>query len=295
MTIENPASSRKRGPQIIRLLNTHGPLNTAAIQSLLEPRIDRRRLNDAISRLVRRGIVVRRFQGLFQQSHDQYYQLSARNEHQAEIGDVIGVDPNIFRMPRVRNQDLFHSIGCAHLAESLAKAFPDGEVIREFHILEHPAGKKAHLTSLEGEKQLLPDMILSLPEDEKHRELNIAFEFERSKKATIRLGQKMHRYAAWTRIHGVVWMCEDNGIQRDLCRAWLRQEEKGFLRLSKLFDYFQLFTTNPKIFHADDWMFNARGIPTKLSHWIDILGRKDLLPLDDKHFQLTSEEPACPG
>lgn len=295
MKSEIPISAAKRGPQIIKLLNTHGPLNAAAIQGLIDPPIERRRLNDALARLARRGIVVRRFQNLFQQTHDQYYQLSARKELQAEIGDVIGMDPNIFRIPRVRNQDLFHSIGCAHLAESLAKAFPVAEVVREFHIQEHPAGKSTHLSSLEGEKQLLPDMLLSFPEDEKLQEVNIAFEFERSKKAPLRLGQKMYRYAAWTRVHGVVWMCEDQSIQRDLRKSWLRQERDRLLSVRNRFDHFHLFTTNPKVFRSDDWMFNAKGEPIKLEQWIDVLRTKGLIPLKDEHFRATSQAPAHPG
>jgi hypothetical protein len=284
-----------KGPRVCRLKPLCGPLNAAAIEALLDPPIARRRLNDALSRLIQRGIVVKRFQNLFQTSHDQYYQLSARKECQAEIGDVIGMDPNIFRIPRVRNQDLYHSIGCAHLAESLRKNFPMAEVVREFHLLEHPVGKTTHLSSLEGENQILPDMLLTFPEDEEHREVNIAFEFERSKKAMQRLGRKMYRYASWTRVHGVVWMCEESTIQRDLCKSWNRQKER-VPSLSRIrFDHFHLFTTNPKVFHSEDRMFNAKGDAIRLSHWIDVNRSKLNHPVTDEHFRATSEAPAHLG
>lgn len=288
-------SAYSRGPQIIKLLNENGPLTASAIEKLIEPPMSRRRTNDALLRLVDRGIVVRRFHGLPINAHSQFYQLSARREYQNEIGDILGRAPNLFREPKVRNQELQHSIACAYLAKSLKQNFPNAEVVREFHLLDHRLNREALLQNAKTENPLIPDMILSIPKDEIRHEVNIAIELERSKKSPARLAEKLRRYAKATRIDGVLWMCEDKYIRDSLMRIWSKQERNKFMLISNYFEHFAVFSLEQKIHYPDDSVSNLGGAPIKLNHWINILGITSEWHRNDHAFQSSSLRPANSG
>ena len=46
-----------RGVQILRLLSEHGPLSVRGLETILKPRIQRRRLRAALTRLRDRGVI----------------------------------------------------------------------------------------------------------------------------------------------------------------------------------------------------------------------------------------------
>jgi hypothetical protein len=65
----------ERGKQILRTLAEHGPLSRRALDEILYPKIDVRRLQDSLRRLYERGLIMKKYDRIFHNAAV-YYQIA---------------------------------------------------------------------------------------------------------------------------------------------------------------------------------------------------------------------------
>lgn len=282
------ASAYSRGPQILGLLYEHGPLTNWGIRELIKPDMDARRVRDAMARLLERGLVLRRFEAL-PKNMSYFYQISAREEHRKEIAELIGVEESKLKDLRVRDQELYHSMDCAVWVESLKRMFPEGKVIRDFRLHSNPRWKEILLMDFD-DFELKPDILLHLPKTAESPEVNIAFEIERSRKSPKRIERKLRKFAMATRIDGLIYATNDEGIQDLVRKIWLTKNSSDRLRIGHYDQNFLMFASNkPYWMNHDLFMFTAAQSARALGPWMSVLRKYERNDRRDKYFEPSAE------
>jgi hypothetical protein len=223
-----------------------------------------------MNRLLERGLVVRRFEAL-PKNMSYFYQISAREENRKKISQLIGVDESKLRDLRVRDQELFHSQDCARWAERLKEAFPEARVLRDYHL--HTNAHAMEILLMDHDDfELKPDILLMFPKTPETPETNVAFEIERCRKSPKRIERKLRKFAMATRIDGLIYACNDEGIQESVQKVWLARDRQEELRVGHYHEHFLMFTRNtPYIDIGSNFMFSAYKNPAWLGSWIQAL------------------------
>lgn len=286
-----PAAYSRR-LQIIKLLYQHGPLTAAAIQNLIQPAMQRRRVNDALMRLTDSGIVSKRFHGMPLHGSGQFYQLSSKEKFRCELADYVGVARNSFRAPMIRNQELYHSLTCAYVAESLGRIFPDAEVIRDLRLREHHIAEDILLMDPKDLETVLPDIILCFYDEKDKEEIFVAVEIELSRKSHKRIRDKLRAYSLGTKIDGMIWLCGEEVSAETIKRIWRSMKKEIISQSYGYRDFFTLFLEGHKPLFPDERMATATGWSCKLNDWIHVLRANETSKRTDELFQTTGLPPA---
>jgi len=85
-----------RGRQILKILSVDGPLSVRALNAIIEPKMPRRRLCDALKRLYDNGLTTKRRMNIFGDAAA-FYQTSLRGRKLA--AKVLNVHPESLLQP----------------------------------------------------------------------------------------------------------------------------------------------------------------------------------------------------
>lgn len=286
-----PAAYSRR-LQIIKLLYENGPLTAAAIQNLIQPAMQRRRVNDALMRLTDSCIITKRFHGMPLHGSGQFYQLSSKEKFRYELANCVDIAPNSFRPPLIRNQELYHSLTCAYVAESLRRIFPEAEVVRDLRLREHPIAEDILLMDPKNLETPLPDIMLCFYDSKEMNEVFIAVEVELSRKSHARIRDKLQAYTLGTEIDGMIWLCGEVVSMESIMRIWRSMKNETVRRANGYRDFFALFLEGHKPLFPEERMATAKGWSCKLNDWIHILRNHEPSTRTDTLFQTKGLPPA---
>ena len=280
----------ERAKQIIQLLIAHGPLSFRALQRLIEPYINKRRLLDALKRLQRRGFVNRRFERLFS-GRGILYNLVQYDEALAELSEFMGLPVSKLKQPHFRYKELLHSECCALWVDAFQRLFPEVEVIRDFEFKDSPKAEQIMLVSAD-ELDLHPDLLLVFPKKGDQKEIALAVEIERSFKSVKRLRQKLRKYANGTHIDGLIYLCDSRYIANSISKVYETKPLQTSKRVGHYSENFLLFGDADSI-HTKSFleMCNSRLKTVFLPSWITYLRDTRLNSRRDSKFDLST--PRC--
>lgn len=240
------AVAHSRAPQILFLLYEYGPLSVNGLQTIIRPRITKRRLQECLLRLYQKGLVIRRFEA--SPFSRQYYELSQADETRQRVNELTGIPLDRLLQPYFRSQELLHNEECAFWARYLKDVFPEADVVRDFRLKEYPDICDKLLIDQEN-AELLPDIVLFFPETFNSHSVAIAFEIELSRKSNARLYRKFKKYMNATRADGVVYLCHKNTLAETLRSLLINSKEIERRYINHYPHMFLLF--GDRTFHAE--------------------------------------------
>ena len=283
--MKTPNEPHGRGPQILETLANNGPLSVRGLSVLLEPVIKRRQLQRALFRLFKRRLIEKQYSNQFR-GVAVYYRTTQEKKYWPEIALMIDRKPNsLFQLP-FRPVEYIHSETCSVWAYHFEKLFKDGIAIRDFQI-QYSGIAKELVLAIDDHPELLPDILFVLPTEDGSRLVSIAIEIERYVKSDERTLMKLKKFAAGSRLDGVIWLCDGNGIAsrlRDLYNARVIE------RANRVNNY----GNNFMLFHADLFNYSKPEVLIKnaaceyvdIRSWINKLSTTPLIKRHDRDFDV---------
>lgn len=161
----------KRRAQIIVLIHSYGILSSSALQRLLKPKIDKRRLRVALDRMQKRKLIYKRAFGPFGKGMH-YYQLHPSERSQPVIAASLKASNAELGRPQARFEDPMQCQVVAIWAERIKHDLPAAHVVPRVHFRNDPIANAI----LPAEKMRLvhqPEILVSIKDSETARPLNI--------------------------------------------------------------------------------------------------------------------------
>ena len=228
-----------RGPQILSVLAKHGPLSARGLTAILIPVIQRKKLNEVLGRLLRRRLIIKLQARLFGDGGI-FYQINQNPKVWGEISLVTGLAPKSLFQPQFRSVELLHSESCAVWAVAFERLNPLSILLRDFSLRNSQMARQI-LLEIDNDIELIPDLlIVQLSEDGKTL-VSVAVEIERYMKTDMRTLIKLKRFAAGSRLDGVIWLCDNDGIAERLKRLYNTRVKDRAHRISNYGSNFMLF------------------------------------------------------
>ena len=259
-----------RGPQILKLLVKHGPLSHRALSQLVEPKINRVRLNEVLQRLLKRKFIVKRYDRVFRGA-GVFYQINQNEKYWPQVSKKIDCSPSSLLQIQFRPIECHHSEACAIWAETFESIFENICVLRDFEIPSSPLAMRL-LIQLEDEREMLPDLLLFIPNDSCEQIITVAVEIERYMKTDARTILKLKKFASESLLDGVIYLCDNDGISSRLSRLYNSKVQSGANRINNYGNHFMLFKSN---LYADNInslkVLNASGEEIELHSWMRCL------------------------
>jgi hypothetical protein len=211
-----------RAKQILGLLKEHGPLPTSALQLIMTPSIQPRKLRLAISRLVKNKMVVLR-NVRFTGAVLRYYQIDQSLKSCLLTSKLLGCDEADLLQPYFRHREYLHNDGLSLLATKLKALYPEAEVIRDFKIHQHDEALRIIQHKI-NQDYLIPDLLIRIKNQASTKDVWIAIELEKSRKDDRRLIHKLRKYAAKTHVDGVIYFCDSKCIENAISKTPICQD-----------------------------------------------------------------------
>ncbi len=265
------ASTRgTRGPAILNLLWQHGPLTHEALLYMLEPPIKKRRLQMATERLMRNGLIHKRYSSLHK-NMGQVIELNQTQVARVVLADKLRTSPEQLILDHFRSQELLHSIECAIWTEFLKRLLPEAEVVRDFQY-----GKLKWIESVlrlkAEEADAIPDILVRHPSKYSKGSTYIAVEIERSRKTDDRLIRKLRRITHPSRVDGILYVCENNFVESAVRRIYLNEALPRARFIRHYGNHYLVFArVNPERELKDVGVFNAEQNHLSLKNWVNFL------------------------
>ncbi len=201
---------------------------------------------DSLSRLVAKGLVAKRSETVLG-GRSTYYQLAQDLPARTESARLIDCRVDDLIVPSWRGRDLAHLEHCLLLASNLRQLFPEARVLCDFEILTDTGARDLLLTAY-GDTDLIPDVLVIFG-GESAVHLSIAFEVECSRKSDRRVIQKLSRYAAQTRLDGLVYLCASDRLAETVRGLYRNRSLERAIRIKHYSDWFLLLgsVTSPQI------------------------------------------------
>lgn len=259
-----------RGPQILKALAEYGPLSVRGLTEIILPLIPRRSLLFALGALEKKKLIKRLNYRIFRGA-GVFYRINDDEKLAETIAGKLGVPIEQLNIPKVLGLELLHSEGCAVLCERLRRELPGARVIREFSYSRIPAIESILLTS-KRDLENRPDILILLKGERKGSRAFVGVELERIQKSRKRIAQKIHKYAAESRLDGVIYFCEEDSIGNRIRHIYQTKVLKRSIRIRHYGDDFLLFgRRSVEMFPSTDLLFNSAGRTTSLRKWIGAL------------------------
>jgi len=143
--------------------------------------------------------------------------------------------------------------------------------VRDWEIAQH-SDLRDSFVSLERERDLLPDILVSFSKSSSSERVLIAIEVERTLKKSERLLRKVKSLVMQTQLDGVIYVCADFDIGEALRNAIARASLTRSRRVGAYAEDFMLFST----FDALAGKLGPRFVNSNLEvraigEWIDLL------------------------
>lgn len=254
MTTEN--INGIRGAQIIHLLSEHGSMSVRGLSAVLAPKIHPRRLRRALKRLGDSGMVEKRYDSMFRGA-GVFYELSEE-----------------FRTPHAtRRLELLHSETCAVWTERFKHMFPNALVLRDHQFGGRKDVERA-LIGGAGEHEILPDILILLPNKQGRHPTAVGIEIEQNHKSQSRLVQKLKKYARGSNLDGVVYLCPKGSIGRRVMTIFESRILARAHQIKHYGNHFLLFSEGISGDYEDAFdIQNVNGDVVSLSNWMRVLNQ----------------------
>ena len=263
----DPYSRRK---QILATLHEHGPLSTSGLYAILEPKMEKRRIQDSVKRLKDHGYIINRFDSLPEKTVP-FWQISYNEKTLDQTEKILGHKLNSALKYSFRSQDLAHSQLCAVLATRLQKQLPNSKIVREHHFDQHERIAQVLLKDIE-DSDFDPDIFILTPSSTGNRINTVAVEMEQVFKSEIRVSRRLKRYATQCLVDGVVYVCRDEALLERVYRSYVKSVLPKASRIKHYEDHFLLLCTLEKnINSARILCFNSKLENVPLDNWITTL------------------------
>lgn len=251
----------QRGKQVIHLLSEHGPLSLSGMRACLSPPIQRKRLYEVLSGLIKGGVVEKK-QTNCMGKMALFYRLALKPEQETHF----------------RRADFVHSESCAIWKEAFKHLVPQAQVLRDFEFNSHPVISQI-LMSQTDDYETRPDLMLLLRGEKASPLLAIAVEIERTRKSKSRIVRKLKKYATQTKLDGLIYVCEETPLKilfQDLYESRVLSNALRIKHYGKNFFMFveHLENARPKRLEManrdgqrvffDDWMHKLLSEPIRL-------------------------------
>lgn len=254
----------------MRLLVRHEALSFGGLRTLMVPTITEKRLRDVLARLIKRRLVRRRLFNLFGGSAVFF-----------EIAEPIRSDLHV---ASVHSSLLIHNESCSLAVERLGREFPTARFVRE-HAIPRDEVLRTVMKFKKGTYDTLPDVLMILPSETGPEPIYIAVEIERSVKSVKRLVKKFSKFALRTKLDGVIYLSEDEGVLTTLSDRYQTDIAPSGLRVKHYRDHFFLTASCPtkQVFELGN-LRNSVNAPVSLKHWMQLLATTPMLKRRENAF-----------
>ncbi len=272
-----------RAPQILSILADQGPLSVRGLSAILEPEIKRRQLRKALCRLHARRFIEKQYSGQFR-GVAVFYRITQNKKYWPEIAIRINRKPRSLFQLQFRPVEYIHSEACAMWAHHFESIFQDGIALRDFAVYSSGIAKELIL-AFDTAPELLPDILFVLPSQDGSRLVSIAVEVERYVKSDERTLMKLKKFAIESRLDGVIWLCDGDGIASRLSHLYNTRVRPHAIRIRNYGDNFmlfqsdQLYSLNPTLN-----LKNAGDKHVDICAWMSTLSTVGLLKRKDSSF-----------
>ncbi len=161
----------KRRAHILNLIQSYGILSSSALQRLLKPKIDKRRLRVALERMQRRKLIYKRAFGPCRNSMH-YYQLHPSERSQPVITASLRASNSEPSRPQARFEDPMHCQVIAIWAERIKHDLPNAHLVPRVHFRNDPIAN-AILPDQKLRMAHQPEILVSIRTEASARPLNI--------------------------------------------------------------------------------------------------------------------------
>ena len=272
MTSATSSGARFRAPEILSVLKDHGQLTARALNKMIVPRMNHKKLVRALERLQEKGLVEKR-DGEFRRP---YYFLSQAPVLRTAISGILKCHPDELIQPLLKRKDWHHQELCEYWIYLLKKVFPEATIVRDRHMKQEERASDIMFAEL-CEQDLYPDILLIFPKQEGIMQTSLAVEIERTRKSNERLIRKLKNYTTATSVSGVLYVC-DSGRLADTIRLLYQTKANHRLGRSHFYpEHYFLFSDaidtsdNPlsRIFSAEGRRVNMRdwSVPVQSHEW----------------------------
>jgi len=274
---------RKKSKEVLRALHENGPMTIKTMSRLLNPTFSMRGAQRITKHLFDLGLVEHLHGGLAK-NVGHYFQLSSNLYARKQIAEHLNVNIEDFRGLRIRTQELQHWQDCILWADRFKHLIPDSEIIKDFRIVrEHAALKMLIVKPTDFE--MLPDFIIKMPITGGYGFSHIAVEVERTIKSRKRLFRKLDKYASKSKLDGVLYICETDGIGELIFDVYNSRVFEKATRIGHYGSNFLVVTRNeipnksiiPKL-------HNSNGKNIFFENWIHFLRSNELTKRRDSEL-----------
>ena len=231
--------AKDRGRRILELLKLHGPLSFRGLKIMIEPKMQDRRLHDAIARIHRNGLIEKRQERVFRGA-GVFYQISQHKNSESKLVEILKCTPSDLKQPYFRTRELMHTEACALWAYWLKRWYPGATIIRDYRFYAEPKAREIMLTE-QNDFELRPDILMILNRNAAGHSVSIAFEIEKSRKSLRRLQAKLTKYANETGLDGLVYLCDSDEISEPVRRLYESRIMSTSNRIRHYGEHFFLF------------------------------------------------------
>jgi len=256
----------KRGPQILRTIAEHGPLDIAMLQRMVQPDMPKKNLRKALAVLREKDQI----EQVWSLSQSMLYFTPQSPTYRRHMSDVIGSQMVFVMRPQLR-RDKWKLHWCEYWIAAIKKQLPHQINIRTSELGKDPFARDELLFSLESDLALRPDFLLTFPRPDESK-VTIAFEMENIPKSYRRLFHKFGKYVGWSQLDGLIYL-SDLGCLPEMIQPL---PQTGIipkqLKQKRLNDNFFLFSTSldgggPTL----PRLLNATGQTTSFADWYGCL------------------------
>lgn len=280
----------QRRVQVFEILKEHGPLSIRGIEACLQTPIRRKKLQEVLNRLHRRGLLRKRFDKALG-GGGVSYQIAQDPTTRAIVGELLDVVPEALHQPQYRHRTFIHSENCAVWFEILSRMFPDFRIVKEHEIGDDPIASRLLLLKDE-EDDVCPDLLLIAPSKAGSGHVSIAVEIEKTGKTKKRLLRKLKKYATQTLLDGMVYVCDTHSICERLRQVYQSKVIERALRIKHYENNFFLFSDGSlSSSRLEPAMFNSRLEDISLSDWIRTLTNTNYKHRRDEKFNVRGSDP----
>lgn len=260
-------NNTKRSKQVLQVISEHGPLTIDGLQKMILPEMQKMNLRKALAILRKKNLI----RTIRLDDHRTFYLISDSEEGRQRTCMALQIEPYQIKESAALKRNWYHDQWCEYWISLMRRKFPTAQFIREFEIGQYQTALNTlQISALNFE--LRPDFLLMLPKSANTGQISIAFEIERSRKSDRRLLRKLWKYVDGTRIDGLIYICDSDGLSETIRRLYEIKLLPKTQRQKRFGENFFLFSdtldgggiTLPSL-------FNARGKSTSFDAWSEYL------------------------
>ncbi|MBL7716357.1 MAG: hypothetical protein JNL01_12900 [Bdellovibrionales bacterium] len=229
-----------RGQQILWMLFNHGPLLPTTLRAVIEPMMSKRKLNIAIARLRKLGLVRNRHSST-PKSSQRYIELTQKEPAKDVLVKVLKVSEDELKRIPGSTEALEHWQECVIWAKHFKTIFPNAQVFHDFQMWRSDKIREMLKIDKNEEIHTYPDLLIAF-ECNVGNYCTIAIEVERTQKSGSRIIRKLRGLAIASEIDGVLYICRGTHVADNVKRIYRTHVLPHAHRVERYADQFLLIS-----------------------------------------------------